>query len=192
MFDKNKVRIGDAVLNVSDLGPNESTRIAFQFLTAGLPASLTLSAHNDATGVPTSFKVIQLKVISVPPGAKLKVDGLDAGTTPKVVDLMVGTHILEFSKEGFATGSTPVDIAPEDLTGGSVTFELGGLSRDTLELRDGTAILGDLISVSMNAVVIRVNGAEQSYERNRVKKISLVERETVQQPPVLVPAPASK
>lgn len=187
LFDKDKVRIGDAVLNVNDLGPGESTKIAFQFLTAGLPTSLTLSAHNDQSGVPTSLRTVPLKIVSVPPGAKLKVDGQDAGTTPKVVDLLVGTHILEFSKEGYANGSTPVDINPDELPGGAITFELGGLSGDTVELRDGTSILGDVMSLSMTSVIVRVNGQDQMYDRNRVKKISLVEREIVQQPPTTVP-----
>jgi len=181
LFDRNKVRIGDSVLNVNDLGPTESTKIAFQFVTTGMPTSLMLSAHNDTSGVPTSLRTIPLKIISVPPGARLKVDGQDAGTTPRVVDLMVGTHILEFSKEGYAAGSTPVDVAPDESPGGSVTFELGGLSRDTIELRDGTSLLGDVISVSMTSVVVRITGEDHTYDRNKVKKITLVEREAVQE-----------
>jgi PEGA domain-containing protein len=187
IFDKDKVRIGDAVLNVTDLSPNESTKLAFQFLATGVPASLQLAAHNDSAGVPTSLKTVPLKIVSVPPGAKLRVDGQDAGTTPRVVDLLVGTHILEFSKEGYASGSTPVDVAPDELAGGSVTFEMGGISQDVLELRDGSTVLGDVISVSMTSVVIRVNGEDKTYDRNKVKKISLVERKVVQQPTV-VPA----
>jgi hypothetical protein len=182
LLDKQKVRIGDGVLRITDLGPNESTKIAFQFFTTGLPTSLSLAAHDDSTGVPTSLKTLPLKIVSVPPGAKLRVDGQDAGTTPKVLNLLVGTHILEFSKDGYAPGSTPVDITPDEAPGGSVTFELGGLSRDTLQLRDGTSVLGDVISVSMSSVVLRINGEDHSYDRNTVAKIALVERQTVQQP----------
>jgi len=192
LFDKNKVRIGDAVLNVNDLGPGESTKIAFEVFTTGLPTSLILAAHNDQSGVPTSLKTVPLKIVSVPPGARLKVDGQDAGTTPKVVDLLVGTHILEFSKEGYANGSTPVDIGPDEIAGGGITFELGGLSGDTVELRDGTSVLGDVMSVSMTSVIVRVNGQDQTYDRNRVKKIFLVEREIVQQPATTVPVNTQK
>jgi hypothetical protein len=39
----------------------------------------------------------------------------------------------------------------------------------------------------MDSVVIRVNGEDQAYGRNRVKRISLVEREAVQ-PTVTTPA----
>lgn len=191
LLDKNGVRVGDSVLNVSDLAPSESTKIAFQFFTTGLPASLSLAAHNDASGVPTSLRTIPLKIVSVPPGARLKVDGQDAGTAPRVVDLLVGTHILEFSKDGYAPGSTPVDVAPDEAPGGSITFELGGLSRDTVELRDGTSILGDVMSVSMTSVVVRITGQDRTYDRNKVKKITLVEREAVQEP-VVSPTPTSK
>ena len=192
LFDRNRVRVGDSVLNVNDLGPSESTKIAFQFFTTGLPASLSLAAHNDTSGVPTSLRTLPLKIVSVPPGARLKVDGQDAGTTPKVVDLLVGTHILEFSKEGYATGSTPVDIAPDESPGGSVTFELGGLSRDTIELRDGTSVLGDVMSLSMTSVVVRITGQDHTYDRNKVKKITLVEREAVQEPTAIPTTPSSK
>jgi hypothetical protein len=192
LLDKNKVRVGDAILNVNDLGPSESTKIAFQFFTTGLPVSLSLAAHNDASGVPTSLRTIPLKIVSVPPGAKLKVDGQDAGTTPRVVDLLVGTHILEFSKDGYATGSTPLDVAPDEAPGGGITFELGGLSRDTVELRDGTSVLGDVMSVSMTSVVVRITGQDHTYDRNKVKKITLVEREIVQEPTVNPATPTSK
>jgi hypothetical protein len=192
MLDKNKVRIADSMLNINDLAPGESSKIPLQIFATGVPATLSLVAVNDPAGIPTSVKAIPLKVVSVPPGANLKVDGKDSGVTPKLVSLTIGTHTLEFSKDGYATGSTPVDITADELPGGSITFELGGLSRDTVELRDGTAVLGDVISVSMAAVVVRVNGEDQTYDRNRVKKISLVERETVQQPPVIVPASVQK
>jgi hypothetical protein len=189
LLDKARVRIGDGVLHVSDLGPGQQARVAFQCNAVGIPGTLSLSARNDSSGVPTSLRTIPLKVVSVPPGATLKVDGQHAGVTPTLVNLTVGAHTLEFSKEGYATGSTPVEVTQDELPGGSITFELGGLSRDTVELRDGAGLLGDVISMSMTSVVIRVNGKDQPYARNLVKKIILVERETVQQPAVIQPAP---
>jgi hypothetical protein len=135
------------------------------------------------------LKTISLKVISVPPGANLRVDGQDAGLTPIMVNLTVGNHSLELSKEGFAKGSTPVEITQDELPGGSVTIELPGLSRDTVELRDGSVIVGDAISLSLTSLVMRVDGKEQAYSRNQVKKIMLVEREVVQQVPVTQPVP---
>jgi len=51
-------------------------------------------------------------------------------------------------------------------------------------------VLGDVISVSMNQVLVRVDGREQTYDRNQVKKVMLVEREVIQQAPVTQPVPA--
>ena len=135
-------------------------------------------------------KTIPLRIISVPAGAKLKVDGQESGTTPVMVRLTIGAHQLDLTKEGYAPGNTPLDVTADELPGGSMTIELGGLSRDTVELRDGSVVLCDVVSVSMTQVVLRVDGKEQSYDRNLVKKITLVEREVIQQAPATQPATA--
>lgn len=181
-LDKNKVRIGDGTLQVADLEPGQTAKMQFQFYSVGVPASLTITPKKDMLA-----KTIPLRIISVPAGAKLKVDGNDDGTTPVMVRLGVGTHQLELTKEGYAPGVTPLDVTADELPGGSITVELGGLSRDTVELRDGTALTGDVVSLSMTEVVVRVDGKDQKYDRNQVKKIILVERVTTQQPAVTQP-----
>jgi hypothetical protein len=175
LLDKNKVRIGDGLLQVSELEAGQTAKIQFQFNCVGLPTTLTLSAKKDMLS--PSAKTIPLRIVSVPAGATLKVDGQEAGTTPVMVRLTVGAHQLDLTKEGYAAGSTPLDVSADELPGGSITVELGGLSRDTVELRDGSVILGDVISMSMTQVGVRVGGKEQTYDRNQVKKIMLVERE---------------
>jgi hypothetical protein len=187
LLDKNKVRIADSILQIKDLGPGQVVKELLQSHASGVPASINLVARNDASGVPTSLKTISMKIISVPPGAELKIDGQELGVTPYSASLRVGSHILEFSKEGYSTGKTPLEVAPDELPGGSVTFELGGLSKDTVELRDGTILLCDVLSLSMTQITVRVAGQDQTYERNRVKKMILVEREIVQQPAVTQP-----
>lgn len=188
MADKGGVRIGDGVLSISDLDPGQSARVAFQIMSVGIPASVKLVARNDSSGVPTSVKTMALKVVSVPPGAALKVDGRDQGFTPATIRLTVGAHTLAFSKEGYASGSTPVDIKPDEAAGASIPFELGGLTRDNVELRDGKVLQGNVLSVSMTCVVVRIDGKDQTYDRNQVQKIILVERETVQLPATVQPA----
>jgi hypothetical protein len=183
-MDKNQVRIGEGQLQVSDLEAGQAAKMQFQFNSVGIPASITLSAKKDMFA-----KTIPLRVISVPPGANLKVDGQEVGTTPVMVRLTVGTHQLDLAKEGYAPGNTPLDVTADELPGGSITVELGGLSRDTVELRDGSVVLGDVTSVSMTQVMIRIDGKDQTYNRNLVKKIILVEREVIDQPPVVQPAP---
>jgi len=185
--DKNNVRIGDGVLILSDLNPQQQVRARLQFTSVGVPASLTLSARRDMLAAPGA-KTIPLRVLSVPPGAKLKVDGQDAGTTPVMVKLTIGSHNLDLTKEGYAPGGTPLEVTPDELPGGSITVELGGLSRDTVELRDGTVLLGDVLSMSLTSVVVSVNGKEQTLERNQVKKMMLVERQITEQPIVMPPA----
>ena len=128
----------------------------------------------------------------MPPGANLKVDGVDAGITPVMVRLSVGTHQLDLTKEGYAPGTTPVDVTPDELPGGSITIELGSISRDTVELRDGSVLLGDVISMSMTEVVVRSDGKDQNIPRNQVKKMILVERVIQQQPAIVQPAPAAQ
>jgi hypothetical protein len=183
-MDKNKVRIGEGLLQVSDLEAGQSAKMQFQFNSLGMPTTVALSARKDMLG----GKTIPLRIISVPAGAKLKVDGQEAGTTPVMVRLTVGTHQLDLTKDGYAPGATPLEITPDELPGGSITVELGGLSRDTVELRDGSVVLGDVISMSMTQVVIRVDGKDQTHDRNQVKRLILVQREIVQQPAVVQPA----
>ena len=185
-YDKNHVRIVDGQITVSDLDPQQQVKLHLQFNSVGLPATFAISQKAPAA------KIIPLRVVSVPPGAKLKVDGQDAGVTPVMVKLTVGNHTLDLTKEGYAPGTTPLDVTPDELPGGSITIELGGLSRDTVELRDGTVLLGDVLSMSMTSVVISVDGKEQNLDRNQVKKIILVERQVLQQPAVTQPLPSKQ
>ena len=175
LLDQNRVRIGNGVLSVDDLNAGESAKILFQCTSVGTPAMLSIAAHNMG-GVPTSTKTIPITIISIPPGAALKIDDKDAGTTPATVHLIAGTHNLELRKEGYADAKTPLDINPDEAPGGSMTITLGGLDSDTIELRDGSILKGDVLSMSIEAVVIRVNGQDQSFDRNRIRKIFLAER----------------
>lgn len=189
--DKNNVRIGEGLLLVSDVAPQQQVKVRFQFTSVGLPTSLMISAKKDmlSSASPTGVRTIPLRILSVPPGAKLKVDGQDVGTTPIMVKLTVGNHTLDLTKEGYAPGNTPLDVTPDELPGGSITVELGGLSRDTIELRDGTVLLGDVLSMSLTSVIVSVNGKEQTYDRNQIKKMILVERQVTEQPIVIQPQP---
>jgi hypothetical protein len=187
--DKANIRVGDGVLTVTNVGPSQQIKTRFQFVCIGTPVGLELSARKDMLAQPGP-KTVPLKVLSNPSGAILKVDGQDVGVTPVMVRLTVGTHALVLTKEGYAPGNAPVEILPDELPGGSITVDLGGLSRDTVELRDGTVVLGDLISMTLSSVVVRVDGNDKAYDRNQVKKIILVERvTTVEQPMKVQPAP---
>ncbi len=169
--DKNNVRIGLAKVQIPQIAPYQSQKGQINFSTAGIPAGVNLLAG----------KTIPLRVTSTPPGAALKVDGEDAGTTPRIFDFTIGSHTLEFRKDGYAPGTTAFDVTSDQLPGGSITFELGGLSTDTVELRDGTVLSCDVLAMSITTVTLSIDGKVQELERNRIRKMMLVEREAPQQ-----------
>lgn len=185
-FDKNKTRIGSGYISITDVAPKQSIKFSTTLSLSGNPDSIQLVAQQLPTGLkPVAPKMIGMTVNSVPQGALLKVDGNEVGTTPKMVQLGVGKHTLEFSKEGFNAGKFPVEIGPDDVSGGSVSYELGTSAHDTVELRDGSVLNGDLESISGMDVAIRLGGAVQHIDRNQVKRIMLVERDAAPANPSL-------
>lgn len=181
LYDTNKTRIAEAMINVSNIAPGETIKFQTTIASSGPPASLSVVARylpkELAPLAPP--RLVSLTVNTVPQGAVAKLDGVEVGTTPKIVQVAVGKHVLEFSKEGFSPGKFPFEMGPDDASGGSVSFELGTSAHDTIELRDGSVLTGDLVSVSGMEVVIRVGGSDQRLNRNQVKRVLLVEREAL-------------
>jgi hypothetical protein len=105
--DSNGVRIGRGRLQIPEISPYRTQTAQLQFSAAGTPASVSLLAG----------KTIPLRVVSVPAGAKFTVDGEDGGTTPKIVDFTISKHTIEFSKEGYSTGSTELEVGADELPG---------------------------------------------------------------------------
>ena len=185
LFDKNKTRIAEATINVSNVAPGETVKFQTTIASSGPPASYSVVARYvpKELGAVAPARLVSITVNTVPQGAAAKLDGVDVGTTPKIVQVAVGKHILEFSKEGFNPGKFPFEMGPDDASGGSVSFELGTSAHDTIELRDGSVLTGDLVSVSGMEIVIKVGGSDQRLNRNQVKRILLVEREAAQANP---------
>ena len=179
LFDKSNARIGEGFVQVSNMGPGEVIKFQTSVHAAGVPVTVKLvpQALPAELRPAASARTVSVTVNSVPQGAALKVDGNDAGTTPKVIRVTTGPHVLEFSKEGFNTGRFPLEIGPDDTSGGSVSFELGTSVHDTLELRDGSVMVCDVESMSATEVVVRVGGTLQHVDRNQVKRVLLVERD---------------
>ena len=178
VYDKAKVRIGDSPISVDNVAPGQTIKFQATVTSNGAPTSLSISAQSD---IP---KAVSLTVNSVPQGAGLSVDGKPMGTTPKLVTLGLGKHMLDFSKDGFHTGSFPLEIGPDDTSGGSISYELGAAAMDTVELRDGSVMTGDVVSVTPTEVVVKAGGTTQHVERNKVKQILLTVRETSDTPTV--------
>ena len=179
IYDKNKVRIGDGWITLENVTPGQTVKFETTVHTMGAPASFELMPNSlPAELQPLApARKVTLTVNSVPQGATLSVDGELAGVTPKLVQLSVGKHSLGFSKEGFNSGKFPVEIGPDDASGGSVSYELGSAAHDTIEMRDGSVLTGDLVSVSGMQVQIRIGGNNQTFDRNQIKRITLTERD---------------
>ncbi|MGP8252422.1 MAG: PEGA domain-containing protein [Terracidiphilus sp.] len=171
LYDKGKARVGEDTIEVRNVGPGETVKFQTTVMASGQPVSVSIEPIEQAS------RKVTLTVNSTPQGASLKVDGTDAGTTPRMISVGAGHHILNFSKDGFNTGNFPLDIGPDDVSGGSVSYELGAASFDTIELRDGSVLNGDLVSISGMDIQVRVGGAIQHIDRNKVKRILLTQRE---------------
>ena len=174
VFDKSKARIGDGDIRLTSVPAGQTVKFEVTVYVAGTPASLTVEAKSPRANL------ISITVNSVPQGADLKVDGKAVGTTPKIIEVGVGKHMLDFSKDGFNAGRFPLEMGPRDTSGGSVSYELGTSAHDTIELRDGSVLSGDLISITGMEVQIRIGGATQTYDRNQIKRILLTTRDPVQ------------
>jgi hypothetical protein len=70
-------------------------------------------------------------------------------------------------------------MTSHDASGGSVSYELGSAAHDTIELRDGSVLSGDLISINGMQVQVRIGGNTHAFDRNQVKRILLTERDPV-------------
>ena len=191
VFDKAKVRIGDGWVTVNDVNPGATVKsqtfisasgtiATFQLVPKLLPRELQSLLPSEPQP-PVPPKAISITVNSVPQGADVKLDGVPVGTTPKVAQVTPGKHLLTFSKEGFNTGHFPLETTPEDVSGGSVSYELGTSVHDTVELRDGSVLSGDVASMSATEVVLRIGGADQHIDRNQVKRILLIQRDAPSQ-----------
>jgi hypothetical protein len=178
LIDKKNVRIGDGYLSFENLAAKQTIKIGVNAETTGVPASIALNATDipPALGV-LPAKQVSITVYSVPSGANLKLDGKDVGVTPMVVSTQPGSHILEFSKTGFSKGTYPLALSPDQLSGGSVSFELGASAHDSVELRDGTVLTADVESVSATEVMVRIAGNVQTFDRNQVKRIGFTVRQ---------------
>jgi hypothetical protein len=77
LFDKNKARIGDGWISLTDATPGQAIKFQTTVSTSGTPTSAAIQAGGAGP------KAVTITVNSNPQGAMLKVDGNDVGTTPQ-------------------------------------------------------------------------------------------------------------
>jgi len=175
LLDKNGKRVGEGYLEVTNLAAGQRAKIAVSAHALGSFASMELQPQHLPSDEPMKIK---MSITSVPSGAGLKLDSQESGTTPQVLSIAPGKHVLEFSKEGYGTASTPLELA-ENAMPGSVELELNALTLDTVVLRDGTVLLGNVTAMTGTGVSIIVKGKATKLERGRVARIVLGERKAV-------------
>jgi PEGA domain len=117
LYDKNKVRIGDGWITLDNVTPGQTIKFQTTVHALGTPVSVDLMPNSLPVELQplAPAKKVSLTVNSVPQGATLLLDGTEVGTTPKMAQLAIGKHSLEFSKAGFSAGKFPVEIGPDDV-----------------------------------------------------------------------------
>jgi len=172
LLDKSGKRVGEGYLEVSNLGAGQRAKIPVSVHAMGSYSTMELQPQHLPSDEP--FKV-KMNIVSTPSGASFKLDSQPSGVTPQVLPIAPGKHVLEFTKEGYATASTPVEVAP-NAPAGSVEIDLNPLAVDTVVLRDGSTMVGDVTSMSATAVTITVKGKPAKLDRTRVARIVLGQR----------------
>ncbi len=172
LLDKNGKRVGEGYLEVSNLAAGQRAKIPVSAHVLGSFASMELQPQHLPSDEPMKVK---MHISSIPSGASLKLDSQESGVTPVVLPIAPGKHVLEFAKEGYSSGSTPVEVA-ENAMPGSVELELKPLTLDTVVLLNGTVMLGNVTSVTDTGVNINVKGKPTKLERSRVARIVLGQR----------------
>jgi PEGA domain-containing protein len=172
LLDKSGKRVGEGYLEVSNLGAGQRAKVPVSVHAMGSFSTMELQPQHLPSDEP--FKV-KMNIASTPSGASFKLDSQPAGVTPQILPIAPGKHVLEFTKEGYATASAPVEVAP-NAPAGSVEIELNPLTADTVVLRDGSTMVGDVTSMTATAVTITVKGKPAKLDRTRVARIVLGQR----------------
>ncbi len=167
LLDKNGNRVGEGYLEVTDLAAGQKAKVPVSVHAMGSFSRMELKPQHLPSDEPMKIKI---SITSVPSGATFKLDAQESGVTPQILPVAPGKHMLEFSKEGYATASTPLDVA-ENAMPGSVQIELSPLILDTVVLRDGTVLQGNVISVTSTGVSLNVKGKPTRLERSRVARV---------------------
>jgi hypothetical protein len=169
LLDKSGKRVGEGYLEVTNLAAGQRAKIPVSVHTMGSYASMELQPQHLPSDEP--FKV-KMRISSVPPGANFKIDSQESGITPQMLPIAPGKHVLEFSKEGYAGASTPLEVIANSMPG-SVEIELNPLTLDTVVLRDGSTVVGDVVSMTATTVSLNVKGKPTKLDRTRVARIVL-------------------
>ncbi|HVZ16749.1 MAG TPA: PEGA domain-containing protein, partial [Terriglobales bacterium] len=172
LLDKNGKRVGEGYLEVTNLAAGQQAKVPVSVHAIGSFARMELQPQHLPTDEPMKIK---MSITSEPSGASVKLDSQASGVTPQILAIAPGKHTVEFSKEGYETASTSVEIA-ENAPPGTLNLELAPLSLDTVVLRDGTMLAGNVTSVTATSVSINVKGKVNRLQRTRVARVVFGQR----------------
>jgi len=168
LLDKSGERVGEGYLEVSNLPAGQRAKIPVSVHAMGSYVSMQLQPQHLSD---EPLKV-RMNITSLPPGANVRLDSQPSGLTPQILPIAPGKHVLEFTKEGYATASTPVELGA-NTPAGAVDIELTPLTLDTVVLQDETVLLGDVVSMTATSLNLTVKGKPTRLDRNRVARIVL-------------------
>lgn len=167
LLDKNGKRVGEGYLEVTNLAAGQQAKISVTAHAMSSFARMELQPQHLPSDEPMKIK---MSISSTPAGASLKLDSQDSGVTPEVLAVTPGKHILEFSKEGYLPASAAMEVAENSMPG-SINVDLDPLSADTVVLRDGSVLTGNLTAVTSSGVAIKVKGKLMRLPRSRVARV---------------------
>ena len=106
LFDKNKARVGDDVIEVKNVSPGETVKFETTVTTSGTPVLVSIRDMSQAP------RTITLTVNSTPQGAVLKLDGVEQGPDAPPYQRWARESYTLFHKRGiygrkFSSGDRP-------------------------------------------------------------------------------------
>jgi len=167
LLDKNGKRVGEGYIEVDNLAAGQQAKVPVSVHAMGAYVRMELQPQHLPTDEPMKIK---MSITSVPAGANVKLDSQESGVTPQLLSVAPGKHTVELSREGYAPVSAPLEVA-ENAPPGSLNVDLSPLTQDTVVLRDGTVMLGNVTSVTGSGVTMSVKGKVTKLERKQVARV---------------------
>lgn len=167
LLDKNGKRVGEGYLEVTNLAAGQQAKISVSAHAMGSFAHMEIQPQHLPSDEPMKVK---MSISSTPAGASLKLDAQDSGVTPQLLAIAPGKHTLEFSKEGYTSASAPLEIADNAMPG-SVNVDLTALTSDTVVLRDGSVLTGNVSALTASSITVNVKGKPTRLARARVARV---------------------
>jgi len=178
LLDARKTRIAEHWITLTNLQPGATVKSVITSQVVGMPVEFSVAADRlpQELAYLNGPQTVSVTIETIPSGANLMVDGTAAGKSPVTMSVAVGSHVIALSKDGYPGDSATITVAANQAAGKTYSFELSGALHDTVELRDGTIISGEVVAMNESEVVVQTSDGQQRYVRALVKRVSFVEK----------------